>query len=307
MVTGSPTDELAEQVLLAGAQDFLVKGTFSGAALQRLLRFTLARHRHTLELFTSMAHSGDDDQLTRLESLGAAGVGVASRSLGRVTLAETYPEAFAAAVAEYSQLVPSRLEERGLHVDYQVSSRTRAVAWDIGHLRATPRDVVDVHLAAVRALTAGKSRPRANALFRSGESLLTETLGHLAAFYRAQALGRPPVSRRRAPADRATGGPGVKAKFRLFVAGETARSLRAAAHIRTLCAEVLDDDYELEIIDVLERPDLADEARILATPTVIKASPPPLRRVIGDLSDLQRLASALDLELPEPPIRGVRP
>lgn len=99
----------------------------------------------------------------------------------------------------------------------------------------------------------------------------------------------------------------MKAKFRLFVAGETARSLRAAAHIRTLCAEVLDDDYELEIIDVLERPDLADEARILATPTVIKASPPPLRRVIGDLSDLTRLASALDLELPEPPIQGVRP
>ena len=98
----------------------------------------------------------------------------------------------------------------------------------------------------------------------------------------------------------------MTAKFRLFVAGETARSLRAAAHIRTLCAEVLDDDYELEIIDVLERPDLADEARILATPTVIKASPPPLRRVIGDLSDLQRLASALDLELPEPPTRGVR-
>lgn len=98
----------------------------------------------------------------------------------------------------------------------------------------------------------------------------------------------------------------MTAKFRLFVAGETARSLRAAAHIRTLCAEVLDDDYELEIIDVLERPDLADEARILATPTVIKASPPPLRRVIGDLSDLQRLASALDLELPEPPTQGVR-
>jgi DNA-binding response OmpR family regulator len=191
VVTGSVTEESAEQVLLAGAQDFLVKGTYSGAALQRQLRFVLARHRHTLELFTSMAHSGDDEDLTRLESLGASGVGVASRSLGRVTLSETYPEAFAAARDEYSQLVHSRLEERGLHVDYQVSSRTRAVAWDLGHLRATPRDVVDVHLAAVRALTEGKGRTRARALLRSGEGLLTETLGHLAAFYRAQALGRP--------------------------------------------------------------------------------------------------------------------
>jgi circadian clock protein KaiB len=99
----------------------------------------------------------------------------------------------------------------------------------------------------------------------------------------------------------------VTAKFRLFVAGETTRSLRAAAHIRQLCAEALHDDYELEIVDVLERPDLADDARILATPTVIKTAPLPLRRVIGDLSDLQRLASALDLELPEHSTRGERP
>jgi circadian clock protein KaiB len=99
----------------------------------------------------------------------------------------------------------------------------------------------------------------------------------------------------------------VTAKFRLFVAGETTRSLRAAAQIRQLCTEALDDDYELEIVDVLERPDLADEARILATPTVIKQAPLPLRRVIGDLSDLQRLAMALDLELPEPSTRGERP
>lgn len=99
----------------------------------------------------------------------------------------------------------------------------------------------------------------------------------------------------------------MTAKFRLFVAGETARSLRAAAHVRQLCSAALDDDYELEIVDVLERPDLADEARILATPTVIKQAPLPLRRVIGDLSDLARLATALDLEFPAPSTGGDRP
>lgn len=195
VVTGTDTDELAERALLAGAQDFLVKGTFSSGELLRRLRFTLARHRHTLEMLTARAQRHDDEHLTRLESLGAAGVGVASRSLGRVSLAETYPEAFGGAVSRYGDLVRGRLEERGLHVDYQVSSRTRAVAWDLGHLRATPRDVVDVHLHALRALTQGRSRPRANALFRSGEALLTETLGHLASFYRAQLLGRPAARR----------------------------------------------------------------------------------------------------------------
>jgi DNA-binding response OmpR family regulator len=195
VVTGTDADELAERALLAGAQDFLVKGAFSGEELLRRLRFTLARHRHTLEMLTARAQRHDEDHLTRLESLGVAGVGVASRSLGRVSLAETYPEAFSSAVQHYGELVRGRLEERGLHVDYQVSSRTRAVAWDLGHLRATPRDVVDVHLQALRALTEGRSRSRANALFRSGEALLTETLGHLASFYRAQLLGRP-ASRR---------------------------------------------------------------------------------------------------------------
>jgi CheY-like chemotaxis protein len=195
VVTGTDADELAERALLAGAQDFLVKGTFSSAELLRRLRFTLARHRHTLEMLTARAQRHDEEHLTRLESLGAAGVGVASRSLGRVSLAETYPEAFSSAVEHYADLVRGRLEERGLHVDYQVSSRTRAVAWDLGHLRATPRDVVDVHLHALRALTEGRPRPRANALFRSGEALLTETLGHLASFYRAQLLGRPAARR----------------------------------------------------------------------------------------------------------------
>jgi CheY-like chemotaxis protein len=195
VVTGTATDDLGERVLLAGAQDFLVKGEFSGDDLQRRLRLTLARHRHTLEMLTARAQRHDEDHLTRLESLGAAGVGVASRSLGRVSLAETYPEAFAAAVDHYTDLVRSRLEERGLHVDYQVSSRTRAVAWDLGHLRATPRDVIDVHLQALRTSTEGKPRSRANALFRSGEALLTETLGHLASFYRAQLLGRQPSRR----------------------------------------------------------------------------------------------------------------
>lgn len=191
VVTEADTDGLAERALLAGAQDFLVKDTFSSEELLRRLRYTVARHRHTLEMLTARAQRHDEDQLTRLESLGAAGVGVASRSLGRVSLAETYPEAFSGAVERYRELVRARLEERGLHVDYQVSSRTRSVAWDLGHLRATPRDVVDVHLHALRALTEGRPRARAAALFRSGEALLTETLGHLASFYRAQMLGRP--------------------------------------------------------------------------------------------------------------------
>lgn len=84
-------------------------------------------------------------------------------------------------------------------------------------------------------------------------------------------------------------------EFRLYVTDETGRSRRAAANLRALCEARLEGFYELEVVDVLDRPDLAEEDRIIATPTVIRLVPLPQRRVIGDLSDLSLAAAALDL------------
>jgi len=80
----------------------------------------------------------------------------------------------------------------------------------------------------------------------------------------------------------------------LYVTGQSARSQRAVANLRSLC-EGLGDTCELTVIDVLERPQMAEDERILATPTVIRRRPLPLRRVIGDLSDPQRVMQWLDL------------
>lgn len=84
-------------------------------------------------------------------------------------------------------------------------------------------------------------------------------------------------------------------RFRLFVTGETGRSRQAANNLRAVCEMRVAGLYELEIIDVLDRPELAEEDRIIATPTVIRMVPLPQRRVIGDLSDLGLAAVALDL------------
>lgn len=75
-----------------------------------------------------------------------------------------------------------------------------------------------------------------------------------------------------------------KYHFRLFVTGQTSRSEQAIASMRALCEARLVGRYELDIIDVLDRPDLADEEKVLATPTLIKLEPPPARRIIGELS-----------------------
>jgi len=68
--------------------------------------------------------------------------------------------------------------------------------------------------------------------------------------------------------------------------------------MRRICAEELNGEYELDIVDVLERPQLAEEEKILATPTLIKSLPPPLRRIIGDLSNKEQVLLGLDLAMP---------
>lgn len=87
--------------------------------------------------------------------------------------------------------------------------------------------------------------------------------------------------------------------------GSSPRSGVAIANLRRICEEELEGRYELEIIDVLEQPEAAEEARVLATPTLIKRLPPPLRRVIGDLSDKEKVLLGLEVSPPlEPPPSG---
>jgi len=83
--------------------------------------------------------------------------------------------------------------------------------------------------------------------------------------------------------------------LKLYITGQTARSQRAISNLRRICEEDLEGNYELEIIDLLEHPQLAEEQHILATPTVIRELPLPIRRIIGDLSDADKVLRGLDL------------
>lgn len=83
--------------------------------------------------------------------------------------------------------------------------------------------------------------------------------------------------------------------LKLFVTGQTPRSERAIANLRRICEDELAGQCEFAIVDVLERPDLAEQEKILATPTLVRQFPPPARRIIGDLSDPQRVFLGLSL------------
>ena len=87
-----------------------------------------------------------------------------------------------------------------------------------------------------------------------------------------------------------------KIVLKLYVTGQTPKSERAIANMKSICKNELKGQYELLIIDVLERPQLAEDEKILATPTLIKVLPPPLARVIGDLSDTEKVLVGLNIE-----------
>ncbi|MGZ8724277.1 MAG: circadian clock KaiB family protein [Aeromicrobium sp.] len=84
--------------------------------------------------------------------------------------------------------------------------------------------------------------------------------------------------------------------LRLYVAGQSSKSLRAFANLKDLCEEHLAGRYEIEIIDVIENPSLADGDDIIAVPTLVRRLPPPLRKVIGDLSNAERVLVGLRVE-----------
>ncbi len=83
--------------------------------------------------------------------------------------------------------------------------------------------------------------------------------------------------------------------LKLYITGNTANSQRAIANLLRLCHEELNDQYSVEIIDVLEQPQEAEKAKVLVTPTLVKELPPPIQRIIGDLSNTKKVLFGLDL------------
>ena len=83
--------------------------------------------------------------------------------------------------------------------------------------------------------------------------------------------------------------------LRLYVTGQTPRSLRAIQNIRQICETHLKGRYDLEVIDIYKRPSLARGEKVIAAPTLVKSLPAPIRRFVGDLSDTEKVLFGLDL------------
>ena len=90
--------------------------------------------------------------------------------------------------------------------------------------------------------------------------------------------------------------PGDRYVLRLYVTGQTPRSTRAVENLKRICEEYLEGRYDLEVIDLYQQPELARTQQIVVAPTLIKTLPEPVRKILGDLSDKERVLAGLDLQ-----------
>ena len=92
--------------------------------------------------------------------------------------------------------------------------------------------------------------------------------------------------------------------LRLYVAGQTPKSVAALANLKRFCEEHLAGKYKIEVVDLVENPKLARSDQILAIPTLVRRLPEPIRKIIGDLSNTERMLVGLDLTAaPQPEVR----
>ncbi len=103
-------------------------------------------------------------------------------------------------------------------------------------------------------------------------------------------MTRPPKSN-----GQVTAGAAKRWQLRLYVAGQTPKSVTAFANLRRICEEHLAGEFEIELIDLLENPRLASDDQIVAIPTLVRKLPEPIRKIIGDLSDTERTLVGLQL------------
>jgi circadian clock protein KaiB len=84
-------------------------------------------------------------------------------------------------------------------------------------------------------------------------------------------------------------------ELRLYVAGQTPKSIVALANLRKICAEHLHDEYHIEVVDLVRNPQLARQDQILAIPTLVRSLPTPIKKIIGDLSNTEKVLLGLDV------------
>jgi len=190
VLTGQDNEQVGIQAVQAGAQDYLVKGQVDGHLLERSIRYAFERHRLQTELRRAVEQQQQEQEFNSLEQLsGPPRASVTAEFFGSRPLREAAPGSFDELVGRYNTLLDLALEERAYRVEHNITEQLLAISEDLGHLRAGPRDVVDMHKIAVKLKTEEANYQMRQAYLDEGRLLVLELMGYLVLFYRNRSLG----------------------------------------------------------------------------------------------------------------------
>lgn len=185
VLTGNVDQSVVQQSLRAGAQDYLNKNEITEDLLLRSIRYALERQALLSELEGQRQKKRQKEELLLLGKLSANESTAATAAVfGIGPLRETLPDVFGQMVFRYEELMDKALEVRAYKVDYDFSNALRELGDDLGVLKATPKDVVEIHTVALRNKYKESSPKKARFYKGEGTYMLIETMGYLTSYYR---------------------------------------------------------------------------------------------------------------------------
>lgn len=187
ILTGLDDPHVEQRAIKAGAADYLVKGqNFGTQLLERTIRFALERARLEEELDEARQREERLKELRSLENLSAASTtSVTGQAMGLQPLKQSVPAEFEACVEQYGAALELMLEQRAYRgVEHDVPEKMRALAERLGRMRSGPRDVIEIHSAALFAKTRIGTPQKAQVYLEEGRVLLLQLMGQLITFYR---------------------------------------------------------------------------------------------------------------------------
>lgn len=211
VITGAGDEELAVAALRAGAQDCLVRGDALQSVLGRAVRHAVERTAFQTRIDEARDQDVRDREFGELQAIyGPPPLPVTERSFGVKALLEKAPEDFSVLIVAYAEMLDLAFDRRQQGEAEGFDQRLSRIADRLGVLNAGPRDVIELHKAAVGGRLKGQSPGRARAYVEEGRLVMLQVMGHLVAYYRTLSWGRGSDRRWRKPENEALTKPGAR-------------------------------------------------------------------------------------------------